>query len=76
MGDVRYFSNMLLCNTSDYHLDSSLFWKIKMNQEVYLEKCDSCGRLGALDFMGEYFCQDCLSVQEQEDFSEKIKGKK
>ena len=24
------------------------------------EKCDNCGTLGAFDFMGDYFCNDCI----------------
>ena len=25
--------------------------------------CDNCGNTGAFDFMGDYFCSDCLSSE-------------
>jgi hypothetical protein len=25
------------------------------------EKCDECGKLGAFDFMGDYYCPECVS---------------
>ncbi|HAQ03059.1 TPA: hypothetical protein DCQ22_04165 [Candidatus Nomurabacteria bacterium] len=24
--------------------------------------CDGCGRRGSFDFMGDFFCQDCISA--------------
>lgn len=35
-----------------------------MSRTVPLDEdaaCDRCGKAGALDFMGDYFCNDCLS---------------
>ena len=26
------------------------------------ETCDNCGQKGAFDFMGDYYCQECLST--------------
>lgn len=31
--------------------------------------CDECGKLGAFDFMGDYYCDECASklIQEEEN---------
>lgn len=29
--------------------------------------CDVCHRLGAYDFMGDYYCEDCLKDSDVED---------
>jgi hypothetical protein len=26
------------------------------------EVCDSCGHIGAFDFMGDYYCAECLAT--------------
>ena len=36
--------------------------------------CDRCGKKGAHDFMGDYFCDDCL--EEDEDGNTKVKDGK
>ncbi len=33
-----------------------------MNRDIPYDldlMCDSCGKIGAFDFMGDYFCADC-----------------
>jgi hypothetical protein len=44
-----------------------------MREVPYLkdEVCDNCGEIGAFDFMGDLFCQDCIGGYiEGEDFQE------
>ena len=28
-------------------------------------KCDQCGEKGAFDFMGDYYCDDCLTTDDE-----------
>jgi uncharacterized Zn finger protein (UPF0148 family) len=40
-----------------------------MGREVPFKKdkvCDECGDMGALDFMGDYFCPECVARFEKE----------
>jgi len=32
--------------------------------------CDECGKLGAFDFMGDYYCDDCMDefYKDMDDF--------
>lgn len=39
-----------------------------MNREIPFdkkEKCDTCGKLGAFDFMGDFICGDCLKPKKK-----------
>jgi len=45
------------------------------NREVPYEKyaeCDSCGKLGAHDFMGDYLCDACLGYTEPDNVIPKV----
>jgi hypothetical protein len=41
-----------------------------MDRTVPFDKdaqCDGCGKQGAFDFMGDYYCQDCIDASEEND---------
>jgi len=46
-----------------------------MNREIPFEPnqiCDNCGKLGSFDFMGDYFCDDCLESEKQSNIVPEI----
>jgi len=39
-------------------------WGLNMSRDVEFDEdaiCDGCGRKGAFDFLGDFYCADCLA---------------